>query len=375
MDGVTQVALGAVLGEALAGRRIGRAALGMGAVLGLLRSVEGLMVPWLDEARALEWRGAWVNSPVMWAAVAWAAGKWVGRVGGSVREGMAWGSVIWLVLGAADALGGGGTACFAPVSWERVAWGILPETDPVVSGVLLAGLLWLLRDWRKASGAPQRSTGKKARRPVVPVRRTAVWVLAAVVGWVLLAAGVRSRIDSQIRADLTRRHHADAAWELRPTPGNILVWRAVALVGEELWVGYRTLWDAEPVWWTHIPRTPSAWQVLDGSREGAAVARATRGWWVARPTTEGAWIADFSVPESRIWRADGVVDWQAGRAWSFVPRAPRGRLIPRLPEGGSSGDTAWRLSQRAIGVDGCWDLPSRLTGVRGSFPCVLDGGR
>jgi len=143
---------------------------------------------------------------------------------------------------------------------------------------------------------------------------------------------------------------------------------------DAIWVGYRSMFEAfsRPVIWTVVPRGGAVLDPLGEMREIRAIKRSTRGWWVARQTADGAWIADLGANEAREWKPDGAVDWRAGRAWSLVQRAARDNLVPRAPEISNHAETAWRLMQRAVCVEDCWDGPARLAGVRGSFPISLE---
>jgi inner membrane protein len=55
MDSITQAALGAVVGERLLGPRLGRSAVGWGALVGTLPDLDILVYPWLDSIAELYW--------------------------------------------------------------------------------------------------------------------------------------------------------------------------------------------------------------------------------------------------------------------------------------------------------------------------------
>ncbi len=61
--------------------------------------------------------------------------------------------------------------------------------------------------------------------------------------YVALSLVLKWMISSQFDADLARR---DVRYDRRmeaPTPFNILLWRSVVDRGDELWVGYRSVFD------------------------------------------------------------------------------------------------------------------------------------
>jgi hypothetical protein len=77
MDGVTHAALGALVGEWLLGRKLGNRALALGAAVGLLPELDVLMVPFVDQARWLDWRDSVTHSLLMLALVSVFLGRWL----------------------------------------------------------------------------------------------------------------------------------------------------------------------------------------------------------------------------------------------------------------------------------------------------------
>ena len=79
MDGLTHAALGALVGEWLLGRKLGNRALALGAVVGLLPELDVLMVPFVDQARWLDWRDSVTHSLLMVTLVPIVLGRWLAR--------------------------------------------------------------------------------------------------------------------------------------------------------------------------------------------------------------------------------------------------------------------------------------------------------
>jgi hypothetical protein len=248
-----------------------------------------------------------------------------------------------------------------------VGFGVLSDFEPLFTLPLLLGVVLTLRSRRKV---PRTGRKKAAVRP--ESRKGLWWGLGTAVGVVVMALGAKLLVAEGFGRDLARRGVVSDARAEMPTPGNFLVWRSVMRSGDAIWVGYRSVFEAfsRPVIWTAVPRGGLVLEPFRDMREARAIDRSSRGWWVQ--TADGAWIADLGVMEAREWKPDGTVDWRAGRAWSLVPRAARDKLVPREPETSNHAEIAWRLVQRAICVEGCWDGPARLAGVRGSFPISLE---
>lgn len=373
MDGVTHAALGALVGEWLLGRKLGNRALALGAVVGLLPELDVLLVPFVDQARWLDWRDSVTHSLLMVALVPVFLGRWLAKR--LAKPKLSAGALGWPMAAIlvthilADCLGVRGVKICAPFWWEPVGFAVLSDFEPLFTLPVLLGVGLTLRARRKV---PQTDRKKAAARP--ESRKGLWWGLGMATAVALMALGAKMLVAEGFDRDLARRGVMAEARAETPTPGNFFVWRSIVRSGDALRVGYRSVFESfsRPVFWTVVPRCGAAFDPFRDMQEARAINRSTRGWWVARQTADGAWIADLRANEAREWKPDGAVDWRAGRAWSLVPRAAHDKLVPREPETVNRTETAWRLVQRAICVEGCWDGPARLTGVRGSFPISLE---
>ncbi|MFB6271748.1 MAG: metal-dependent hydrolase, partial [Salinibacter sp.] len=145
MDTVTQITLGAAVGEATAGREAGNKAPLWGAVFGLLPDLDVLANPFLSEAQALTFHRSLTHSLLFIAVVTPLAafllrrfasdetpsvGRWAGLVGAAL--------VTHVGL---DCLTTYGTQIFWPFSTYPVIYGTIFIIDPLYTIPLAAGLL------------------------------------------------------------------------------------------------------------------------------------------------------------------------------------------------------------------------------------------
>ena len=333
MDSLTQAVLGATVGQAVAGRRLGRRAALWGAVAGTLPDLDVLAYPALDTAGELLFhRGvthglafSFVAGPALgwlvWRGARWWAGRAPGRDSGPLG---AWTAVwFWALLThpLLDVFTVYGTQLLAPFSKRPFAVGSVFIIDPLYTVPLAACLgaaLW------------GRQRGPHARRSWAVA---GLAVSTAYLGWGLVAQGVAERAALRALADQG----------LRPTrtltvaaPLTTVLWRTVAEVetpGGVVYVtGLRSLLDDGPG--VRFDTTAAGLDRLApyaGTRGAETLRWFSRGWLRVRPDGDGVRVSDL-----RFGRADG--DLGPGNApylftWRLGPDglAPADR--PGLPDG------------------------------------------
>ena len=344
MDSLTQAVLGATVGQAVAGHRLGRRAALWGAVAGTVPDLDVLAYPALDTAgELLVHRGlthglpfAFVAGPALgwlaWRGARWRAGRAPDREPGPLG---AWTAVwFWALLThpLLDAFTVYGTQLLAPFSRRPFAVGSVFIIDPLYTVPLAACL-----------GAALWGRQRSAR-----VRRA--WAVAglalstAYLGWGLVAQGLAERATLQALADQ----------DLRPTrtltvaaPLTTVLWRTVAQVetpgGTVYLTGLRSLLDDGPG--VRFDTTAARLDLLApyrGTRGAETLQWFSRGWLRVRPGG-----ADVQVSDLRFGRADG--DLGPGDApylfsWRLGPDGLATADRPGLPDG-----TLAALWHRALG--------------------------
>jgi len=211
MDLVTQALAGAALAQAAARRPDVRLAAAVGAAAGLLPDADVLLGSADDPLRQLElhrhFTHALAFAPVgalAVAALAWPFAR------GRARFASLYGFALLGIstAGVLDALTSFGTSLLLPFSDVRVAWSLLAVVDPAFSLPLAAGV---------ALAVGARSAG--------PARAG----LALALAYVGLALAQHERAE-RAAVELARsRGHAPVRIEVKPTMGNVVLWRSVYL--------------------------------------------------------------------------------------------------------------------------------------------------
>jgi inner membrane protein len=111
-----------------------------------------------------------------------------------------------------DACTSYGTQLLWPFSSARFAANIVAVVDPVVTLILLGGVVMAMR---RASAGPARVA------------------IAAVLVYLGVGALQHERAENMAQRAAVERGHVIAAHEVKPTLGNLLLWRSVYLTGDE----------------------------------------------------------------------------------------------------------------------------------------------
>ena len=362
------------MGERMLGKRLGKRAMTWGALFGILPDFTRIFSPFLDTAHQIALRDGpshslWVMGLAAYGLAHWLAKRWKVE---KINKWQAGGFVFALLCGhlLMECLTVDGAGVLWPFSPEKVALNTLFPLDFLFSGPLVVVALWL-------AILPEevvKKTRGKMPAPSSKRRRLCHWGLGLATGYVLLAGAAKFLASAGFDADLKRRNTTYQRRMEAPAMFSILIWRAVVQRDDELWVGYRSLFESQqtPVRWTIYPKGNNTLTAVDGAREIATLTRATRGWWIARANAKGIWMGDMRPAESRTWGdKKGMVDSRVAHSWVFTRDANGDRLQQTDDVWRNAGDMLNRLSGRLVGNRGMWEANPRLAGVSGSLPEYL----
>ncbi len=212
MDILTHGLLGGALAQSCSKRGETRVATGVGFLAALLADADALIRSSADPLLTLEYHRQFTHSlifiPVgalLVALILWPVLKRLGHAPGFRRV------YLYALLGCAtsgflDACTSYGTHLLWPFTGERVAWSIVPIFDPLFSLILGTALLLGLR-----------------RRDTLPAR------IGLLLAAAYLSAGwfQHQRAEDAMRATIMQRGHEAGRLTVKPTMGNLLLWRSI----------------------------------------------------------------------------------------------------------------------------------------------------
>ena len=283
MDSLTQITLGAAIGEAVAGRQVGRRAMLWGAVCGTFPDLD-VFIPLGDAVRDFTYHRSFSHSLFVLALLTplfvWLIRKlhpgtddhrarWTWLVG-----------LVFLTHVLLDCFTVYGTQIFWPFVTTPVGWSTVFIIDPAYTLPLLVGVLAILA-WR--------SNPEKARR----LNRAGLMLSTLYLGWTVAA---KLEVERVAHAQLAGMGLADAPLLSTPAPFNSLLWRFVVMTDEGYLEGFRSVLDGDaPIVFT---RHPSATHLLAGIETSWSVQRLqwfSRGFYRVQQADGGVVISDLRM--------------------------------------------------------------------------------
>lgn len=361
MDSLTQATLGAAIGEATLGKKIGNRAIVWGALFGTIPDLDVIFSPLLDISQNLAFHRGGSHSLLLMILVSLALAKplsnlWKTEKVTPLRAG-AFVFLTWFTHVLIDCFTVYGTSVLWPFSDTRVGFNNLFIIDPLYTLPLLISLVWLAF-YRTKKSQPKRT-------------RILNWGLGLSTGYVVFSFAMKFYASSAFDADLARRNIEYNRRMEAPTAFNTLLWRSIVEREDEIWVGYRSVFDmpSKPIRWTIYPKQKEILTRYANEREIQTITWFSQGWWIARPHAQGIWIADMRFGETRIYDdKPGMVDSRFVFSWSFEPNKEGERLTRESPRGRNAKDTLRRIGHRILGNSKHWEANPRLAGLTGSLP-------
>lgn len=256
MDSLTHIALGACMGEAFAGKTVGKKAMLWGALAQSLPDIDFVAGTWLHTSdELLAHRGfthsflfCFLAAPIM----AFFAERWHRPHNISYRK---W----WLFFGAVifihvfiDAFNNYGVGWFEPFSHQRISFNSVYVADPFLSvwpAIALAALLVLKRTNQ---------------------RRRLWWVFGLVFPAIYLLYSLNNKriIDTELKNSLQKQNISYTRYFSTPAPLQNWLWFVVAGTDSGYNVGYRSLYDKnENIHFTYFQRNDSLLSTVTNKQE------------------------------------------------------------------------------------------------------------
>ncbi|MEW8683378.1 MAG: metal-dependent hydrolase [Candidatus Thiodiazotropha endolucinida] len=283
MDPFTQILLGAAVGHATLGARVGRKALFWGAVFGGMPDLD-VLIPHADAVAAVTNHRGFSHSLVTHTVIAPILGAGLARL--HAREGASiarWTLLVWLALAThalLDATTIYGTQLFWPSTGPPVGLGSIFIIDPLYTLPLLVGVLWAALARRKST------IGRRVNRIGLGLST------AYLAGAIFIQAQVRDIAESELARQGIEYDRLIAT----PTPFNLLLWRVVAMVPHGYREGYYSVLDPLPeIRFVHYPSNES---LLSSVGDASAVTRLrwfTRGFYRVREIDGRLVITDLRM--------------------------------------------------------------------------------
>lgn len=297
MDSLTHTVLGACLGDAIAGKRIGKKAMLIGALANNLPDIDVISTFWTEPAQELlVHRGithSILFSLVLSPVLAWAFSKlfkkdempfkyWLLLIGS--------GLFLHILM---DAFTSYGTGWFEPFHHHRVTFNTLFIADPFFAFPLLIGTLVL---------AIMKRTAFQKRK------WTAYLALSISFAYLFITILIKSYVNRVIEKDLTTQNIPHSTFMATPTPLNNILWYSIVKSNGNFYVGYYSLFDTEPgIRWEYFSSNDSLLELLKNNRDVDLLRRFSKNYYCIKKVDSLLIFSDMRFGQIGGW---------------YIPQAP-----------------------------------------------------
>jgi len=335
MDSITQIALGAAVGEATLGRRIGNRAILWGGICGLFPDLD-LFVPFGDAVKSFTYHRSFSHSLFVLALLTPIFVQLIMKVHPDTRQYRnRWYALVLLAFTThvlLDCLTVYGTQIFWPLPTPPIMWSSIFIIDPAYSLPLFAGVLAALMLSRKAT-LGHRFNGV---------------CLALSTIYLLWGVGAKLHVEQVARTSLKQQGMGYHKLLTVPSPFNTLLWRVLIMDDTGYAESYYSLFDPSPdLKVTHFPSQRHLLEGLDNHWPVKRLRWFTHGFYSVEQLSDDVVITDLRmgaepyfvfrfkvarmgnphaqptesqrITSERSWKMRHVITWTWQRIWSPDP--------------------------------------------------------
>jgi len=234
MDSLTQIVLGAAVGEAALGKKVGNKAMLYGAIAGTIPDLDVLTRYFVDTVTATEWHRGFSHSIFFSALMAPIFGWLIWKINPKSKATFKdWSWLMFLGLFThpiLDAFTTWGTRLFWPFK-TRLAFQNIFVIDPLYT---LPFLVFLILAIRQKRTSPKR-------------RRYNQWGLFVSTTYLLITLFLKGFAYKKIAEGLTSQGIVYREMDIRPAPFNTVLWTANVDTEDAYLIGSYSFFDSQPI--------------------------------------------------------------------------------------------------------------------------------
>lgn len=351
MDSITQAALGAAVGEAVLGKRIGNRAPIWGAVLGTLPDLDVFLNGLMNEVEQLSWHRGPSHSITFALIAAPAIGYLLSRLHRSYDVPLrTWSIFVFLTIVThplLDALTTYGTQLLWPFTTWPAAWPTISIVDPLYTLPLLIGVIgaMIVRD-------PERSSAWNG------------WGLKIATGYLALTAINKGIIEYEFRGALQEQGIPYEHVMTTPSFFNNVMWHGLAADDDTVWSGVISHLDGDrPIVLQRVAKKTDLLAGIDTTEAVRKLLWFSQGFYRVTRREGELHFDDFHVGRQDAWAGDADAD-AAVFSFHLVERPDQGRLgweMRRATEPEDFGAALDAFVDRVFGEPYAWEVRKRET--------------
>lgn len=295
MDSLTQIVLGAAVGEAVAGKKIGNKAMLWGGIAGTIPDLDILVNPWLDMVEQLSFHRSVTHSFLFAFLVSPILGYLLWRL--YRREAatyMQWTLLFFLGFtthAILDSFTTWGTQLFWPFSRTGIAFYNIFVIDPFYTVPFLVFLVAAAFYHRKS-------------RTREILNYTGLGISSA---YIVFSFYAKSQADSAFESSMKEQGIAYSSFISKPTPFNTLLWSVTAETDDGFYTGFYSLLDkSNDIKYNFEPKNRILIKPYRGNKKLERLLEITKGYYTVYIESN---IAGIFINDLRFGQFDG---WREG---------------------------------------------------------------
>jgi inner membrane protein len=278
MDSVTQIVLGAAVGEAVLGKKIGNKAMVLGAIAGTIPDLDVIANYFTDTVSALEIHRGFTHS-IVFAVIfglffGWLLSLWDKRA--SLKQWSWFWFLCFVTHPLLDAHTTWGTQLFWPFDL-RLAYKNIFVIDPLYT---LPFLMFLILAMFQKRGSVKR-------------RRFNNLGLMVSSGYMLLTLIFKGITYQKFVNALAEQKIDYLAIETKPSPMNTIMWTANVETEEAFLIGDYSFFDSKPIQFFSHPKNHQALGDLREEDKVQRLIKITKGWYTISEREDGIYLNDL----------------------------------------------------------------------------------
>jgi inner membrane protein len=291
LDSLTQIVLGAAVGEAVAGKKAGNKAVLWGGIMGFLPDVDVAANYFMSTVDAIAFHRS-VTHSILFALVTapvfgWALDRLYRRK--TAARWHDWTLLVFLAFfthALLDCFTTWGTQLFWPFSNYRVAFKSIFVIDPLYTLPLLICLVWLIQ-------LPKQSN-KRRRLNAIGLGLSSFYLLVTLVAKV--------QVNQVFKASMERQGIDVVNFESKPSPFNIILWAATAETREGYFMGYYSFFDDDKnIDFHFFPKNHQALRTYLHHPDVQKLKAITDGWYTVDSSDNGVVLNDLRFGQRTGW--------------------------------------------------------------------------
>jgi inner membrane protein len=290
MDSLTHLVLGAAIGEAVLGKKIGRKAMLLGAIADTLPDFDVFASPCVTHAQQLMVHRGITHSFLFAIVIAlllgWLFSKWFKKTDVSQKE---WTLLFFLGMfthDIIDAMTCYGTGWFEPFSSYRVSFNNIFVADPFYTVPFLICVLVALI---AKNGSPTRVKWNKAGLII-----SSFYLLFTLIN--------KWHVRSTVENSLAKQKIISSDFVTTPTPLNNFLWMSYAADNTGFWFGYYSVFDKkDTIDFYHVNRNEALLKSFENDSEVKILKQFSQGYYCITKNEDSIYFNDIRFGQVGGW--------------------------------------------------------------------------